>query len=206
VKKQILAAYDQEGIYVYQAFKPSIVESALDTGTFNKGFSLDRMTWIKPSFGWMLYRSGYATKKRQEAIVRVKLSHEGFLEMLSDAVPTSFESDIFETRDEWQLALKHSKARYQWDPERDLAIRRQEERALQLGIRGDLVRRYVSDWILGLEEITPLARDIHALIKQGVKDTPSIQQAIAKMYVGDALLEEKPYPVPEDIQKQLGIQ
>ncbi|HBB34945.1 MAG TPA: hypothetical protein DDZ80_20145 [Cyanobacteria bacterium UBA8803] len=32
-------------------------------GNFGKGFSLHRMTWIKPSLGWMLYRSGYATKR-----------------------------------------------------------------------------------------------------------------------------------------------
>ena len=61
--RKIFANYDEEGIYVYQAFKPTIVAAALKHGTFDKGFSLDRMTWIKPSFGWMLYRSGYATKQ-----------------------------------------------------------------------------------------------------------------------------------------------
>jgi hypothetical protein len=42
--RQIMAAYDDEGIYVYQAFKPSTVKSALTKGTFGDGFSLDRMT------------------------------------------------------------------------------------------------------------------------------------------------------------------
>lgn len=80
---QVLAEYDDDGIYIYQAFKDNIVDAALKKGTFGEGFSLDRMTWIKPSFGWMLYRSGYATKKRQTRIVKVKMTHEGFQEILS---------------------------------------------------------------------------------------------------------------------------
>jgi len=51
MSRQIFANYDFDGIYVYQAFKPSIVEAALEKGTFGKGFGLDRMTWIKPSTG-----------------------------------------------------------------------------------------------------------------------------------------------------------
>ena len=68
--RSILADYDEDGIFVYQAFKPNIVEEALRQGTFGKGFNLDRMTWIKPSFGWMLYRSDYATARLQEGIVK----------------------------------------------------------------------------------------------------------------------------------------
>ena len=70
--RRIFASYDDEGIYVYQAFTPTTVASALKRGTFDRGFSLDRMTWIKPSFGWMLYRSGYASKHRQEAILKIR--------------------------------------------------------------------------------------------------------------------------------------
>jgi hypothetical protein len=51
------------------------------------------MTWIKPSFGWMLYRSGYATKHRQESILKIKLTHQGFQEILFQAIPTSFDRE-----------------------------------------------------------------------------------------------------------------
>jgi hypothetical protein len=44
--RQIFATFDEEGIFVYQAFKPSIADEALRKGTFGKGFSLERMTWI----------------------------------------------------------------------------------------------------------------------------------------------------------------
>src|SRR3954471_19398768 len=105
MSRAVLADYDDEGIFVYQAFKPSIVAAALRRGTFAEGFNRDRMTWIKPSLGWMLYRSAYATAHRQEAIVRVKLRHEGFRSILARSVPTSFDRTFFATREEWRAAL-----------------------------------------------------------------------------------------------------
>ena len=80
---RVLAAYDEKGVFVYQAFHTETVAVAAAKGTFGKGFSLDRMTWIKPSFGWMLHRSGYAGKHGQEAIARIHLSHDGFLAILA---------------------------------------------------------------------------------------------------------------------------
>ena len=39
-------------------------------------FNPTRMTWIKPSFAWVLYRSGYGRKHNQTRILKVKLAHE----------------------------------------------------------------------------------------------------------------------------------
>src|SRR5688500_16747428 len=102
MERQIYAAYDDEGIFVYQAFSPQTVQAALAKGTFSTGFSLDRMTWIKPSFGWMLYRSGYAAKTRQQGILKIKLKHEGFLAILRQSVETSYDSQVFPTIDDWK--------------------------------------------------------------------------------------------------------
>ena len=61
---QIRAIHDEEGVFFYQCFKESIAEYALKTQTFLgcEEFNPTRMTWIKPSFGWAMYRSGYASK------------------------------------------------------------------------------------------------------------------------------------------------
>lgn len=160
MEKRIYAHFDNEGIYVYQAFKPEIVAAVLENGTFSKGFNMERMTWIKPSFAWMLYRSGYASKHRQEAILKIKICHEGFIEILKNAVPTTYDSDLFSSKQSWSDTLKKSSVRYQWDPDRDLAMRKIDRRAIQLGIRGDIVKRYVHEWIIGLEEVTSLAHEI----------------------------------------------
>ena len=69
--REIRAAYDDEGLYVYQAYRPEIGLYAAEHGRFGPGFKLDRMTWIKPSFGWMLYRCGYGFKPDQEVEVCV---------------------------------------------------------------------------------------------------------------------------------------
>ncbi|WP_372367901.1 DUF4291 domain-containing protein [Candidatus Uabimicrobium sp. HlEnr_7] len=172
MEKQIYAHFDNEGIYVYQAFKPEIVAAALEKGTFGKGFNMDRMTWIKPSFAWMLYRSGYASKHRQEAILKIKICHEGFLEILREAVPTSHDESLFSSEKEWHNKLKKSLVRYQWDPERDLHMRKIGRRAIQLGIRGEIVTRYVNEWIISLEEVTALAHEVKNSLS--AKKLPSV--------------------------------
>jgi len=161
IERRIYAAFDDEGVYVYQAFKPSIVKAALHTGTFGEGFSLDRMTWIKPSFAWMLYRSGYATKTDQEAILKIKLSHEGFLAILRESIETTYNPRVHDSEKEWQKALQTSNVRHQWDPERNLNLHKHpDRRAIQIGIRGNVVQNYVNEWIIKLEEVTVLAHTV----------------------------------------------
>ena len=52
------AAWDSEGVFFYQAYSSTIAEQALQRQVFEgcAGFKPLRMTWIKPSFAWMLYR------------------------------------------------------------------------------------------------------------------------------------------------------
>ncbi|HCA97071.1 MAG TPA: DUF4291 domain-containing protein, partial [Cyanobacteria bacterium UBA9226] len=171
MERQILANFDEEGISVYQAFKPSTAEEAVRLGTFGTGFSLERMTWIKPSFGWMLYRSGYAIKQGQECILKIKLTHEGFQTILAQAVPSSFDRTLFKTKQDWSGALRRGEVRYQWDPDRDLKLQILPHRALQLGIRGSVVRDYVNCWILAIEDVTELAHRIKRAIHQTLDKT-----------------------------------
>ncbi|MFB2983625.1 DUF4291 family protein [Microseira sp. BLCC-F43] len=113
---------------------------------------------MKPSFGWMLYRSDYATQHRQERILKIKLSQ---------TIPTSFARDLFTTEQDWQRALNQGEVRYQWHPERDLWLRKLERRPIQLGIRGTVVQQYANNWILSIEDVTELADTIQALLEQG---------------------------------------
>jgi hypothetical protein len=57
--------------------------------------------------------------------------------------------------------------RVQWDPERDVALRRLEYRSIQVGLGGEAVHRYVDEWITAIEDATPLAREIAGLVKAG---------------------------------------
>jgi uncharacterized protein DUF4291 len=191
-ERRVYAAYDDEGIYVYQAFKPSIVKAAVKKGTFSAGFNMDRMTWIKPSFAWVLYRSGYATKTRQEAILKIKLTHEGFLSILRQSVETGYNPRVFEKHDDWRRALKQSEVRHQWDPERYLTLAKHPaRRAIQIGIRGETVYRYVNEWIIDLEEVTELA---HA-----------IKEAKGKNQAFPLVPDERAYTVNDELAQGLAI-
>jgi len=192
-ERRIYAAYDDSGIFVYQAFTPEIVQAALEKGTFGCGFSLDRMTWIKPSFAWMLYRSGYATKPRQEAILKIKLSHEGFLAILRESVEATYNPHVYGSEESWQKLLKASKVRHQWDPERDLKLEKHPSgrRAIQIGISGWVVPKYINEWIIGLDEVTGLAHDIENAKKSKQHFPP--------------LPEERVYPVDAELAQRLGI-
>ncbi len=56
--RHILAQASEGTVVVYQAYPPSIGASAAQLGRFQgvPGFSMQRMTWIKTNFLWMMYR------------------------------------------------------------------------------------------------------------------------------------------------------
>jgi hypothetical protein len=189
--RELIADYDQSGLFVYQAFKPDTVAEAARQNRFGRGFTFDRLTWIKPSFGWVLHRSEYARKHRMEAIARIKISHAGFLEILGGAVSTSFEGP-FAGEAEWRLALSRSLVRYQWDPDYDLFGRPLSRRALQLGLRGAIVRRYVEEFTLAIEDATALAHELEA--------------ALIKKSEPPAVYEERPYPLSPELRARLAME
>ena len=160
MNKIIYADYDEEGVFVYQAFKPKIVAVAVELNKFGKGFGVDRISWIKPSLGWMLRRSKYATKHRMDAIARIKLSHKSWLEILQQSIPTHFDEERYSNENEWQSALKNSDVIHQWDPERSLKGERLDRQAIQIGLRGDVLKKYKDEYVIGVEDITELAKSI----------------------------------------------
>ena len=139
------------------------------------------MTWIKPSFGWMLYRSLYGTKHRQERILKIKLSHAGFLTILRMGVPTSFDSHLFARENEWRAALDGADVRYQWDPDRDVRLRRLDRRALQIGMRGAIVCDYVSKWVRKIDDVTELARRLKSQPGAEEIDFPDLPRDVSMM-------------------------
>src|ERR1700676_2376123 len=64
--RHILAHFDDDAVVVYQAYRPAIGHFAAEHGYFGGDFSYSRMSWIKPNFLWMMFRSGWGTKTDQE--------------------------------------------------------------------------------------------------------------------------------------------
>jgi hypothetical protein len=152
--RHILAHFDATTLYVYQAYRPAIADYAVSHQRFGGEFSFGRMSWIKPNFLWMMYRSGWADKEGQERILAVRLKRSFFDELLRAAVPSSYEQSTYPSRQDWADAVKNSDVRLQWDPDHDPAGRPLERRALQLGLRGHALQRYATDEIVSITDMT----------------------------------------------------
>ncbi len=152
--RHILAQFDDSSIIVYQAYRPSIGKFAAEHQYFGGDFSLSRMSWIKPNFLWMMYRSGWGTKPDQEVSLAIRLKRSAFDEILGQAVHSSFNSDQYDDHGEWQNAVANSDVRLQWDPDHGPCGAKQERRALQLGLRGDVLAKFAREWILEICDIS----------------------------------------------------
>ena len=102
---------------MYQAYAPEIGIPAAREGRFPPAWKRDRMTWIKPSFLWMMYRCGWATKARQETVLAVEITRDGFEWALAHACLSHYEPTLHTSRDAWKRELRRAPARVQWDPE-----------------------------------------------------------------------------------------
>jgi hypothetical protein len=165
--QHILAQYDETSVVVYQAYRPAIGHYAARHGRFGGEFSLNRMSWIKPNFLWMMYRSGWGTKQGQEVTLAIWLRRAAFKEILSEAVPSSFTPDVYASRDDWQAAVERSSVRLQWDPDHDPHGRSLARRAIQLGLRADALARYAGEWLLRIEDISPLVARQYEAVRTG---------------------------------------
>ncbi|MER5793798.1 DUF4291 domain-containing protein [Streptomyces sp. NPDC001980] len=185
----IRAAYAESTITVYQAYSPEIGLPAVREGHFAGGWKRDRMTWIKPSFLWMMYRCGWGTKAGQETVLSVEISRAGFEWALRHACLSSYVRGLHPDRATWQRQLKRAPTRVQWDPERDLRLRPLPCRSLQLGLSGEAVRRYADEWTVAIRDVTPLAHEVHALVSAG--DLTSAARLLPQEHsypLGDELL------------------
>jgi hypothetical protein len=157
--RHILAHFDEHSIIVYQAYRPSIGRFAIERGHFGGDFSFSRMSWIKPNFLWMMYRSGWGTKEGQEITLGLRLRREFFDSLLAQAVHSTYSAGHYATREEWQHALADSMVRLQWDPDHDPAGTKLERRAIQLGLRGSVLEAFAKHELLEVIDLTGFVAD-----------------------------------------------
>lgn len=164
--RQIRAVYDDKTIRIYQAYSDAIADSALEHGTFvSPPFNMERMTWIKPSFLWMMYRSGWGMKDEgQKRILAIDISREGFEWALTHSCPSH--RDHAMSDEEWKQLKENSPVRIQWDPERDLQLNQLPYRAIQIGLSKEAVNLYVNTWIKRITDMTSLAKEIQGHVER----------------------------------------
>lgn len=155
----IMAQYDDQKIIVYQSYKPSIGDFAAKNNYFGGDFSLDRMTWIKPNFLWMMYRNGWGTKEGQEVTLAIHLKMSAFKHYLIESEYSSFDMSPIQDYGEWKSKVANGSSRLQWDPDHDPYGAKLERRAIQVGIRNALTESYAKDDILEIEDISSFVKE-----------------------------------------------
>jgi hypothetical protein len=190
--RHILAQYDAGTIVVYQAYNPAIGHFAAERGCFGGEFSFDRMSWIKPNFLWMMSRSGWGTKQDQEVTLAVRIRRSAFDAILREAVHSTFVPEVYRSHADWHEAVARSSVRLQWDPDHDPSGAKLERRAIQLGLRGDMLARYGHEWIVDIEDISEFVADQRKYVGSREYDKLTTPQ-------------ESVYPVEDKVARKLGI-
>jgi len=192
--QHILAQQKENSLIVYQAFNPRIASYAVEHQQFGGvAYKFERMSWIKPNFLWMMFRCGWATKEAQKRVLAIEISKEHFDQILKEAVHSSFKSKVYDSHEAWQDAVKNSEVRLQWDPDHNPYGAQLERRAVQLGLRGKMLRQFATDWIIGIEDITDFVLEQGQLVAQ--KDLSNL-----------LVIEEEVYKLKDEhTKRQLGV-
>lgn len=192
--REIRADFDRSTIVVYQAYNDAIADAAVKSQKLVPPFSLNRMTWIKPSFLWLMERSGWGTKSNQERILAVRITRAGWDLCLQEGVLTAFDSSIHGSADKWREEFQSAAVHVQWDPERSIHGKKLEHRAIQVGLSRSVIARYVNEWTREIKDLTQLTRKLRELRKAG-------KHSEAKRL----LPPERVYKVDEQTGERLGL-
>jgi hypothetical protein len=193
-EREIRADFDRESIVIYQAYSPAIADAALADQRFVSPFSFERMTWIKPSFLWLMHRSNWGQKSGQERVLAVRITRTGWEKALSLATLTSFDRSIFRSPDEWAGQFRMSPVHLQWDTERSLRGAALPYFSIQIGLSRQIIVEYVEQWVKGIEDLTPRVRKMYESLQ-------SRQAEKAKRL----LPPEKVFPVCPELARRLLI-
>ena len=193
-QQEIRATYDRSTITVYQAYGKKIALPAIKNKRFQAPFSFNRMTWIKPSYLWLMARSNWGTKANQEYILGIKIKRHCWEKALNLGILTHPDRNIYANGYEWEQAFKAAKVHIQWDPERTLRGAKLNIQSIQVGISRHLIEEYNEEWIADLIDFTPLTKKIRELRKRG-------KYTEAKKL----LLVERVYEIDKELGTRIGI-
>jgi hypothetical protein len=190
---EIRADYDNQSLIVYQAYQKSIALPALQNNRFVPPFSFNRMTWIKPSFLWLMERSNWGLKSGQEMILAIRISRQGWEEALSQSVLTYPDLRVYRNYDDWSTQFEQTSVHVQWDPERTIRGKSLPAKSIQVGLSRHIIEQYANDWTIEIRDVTPLVRKIYKLLQGG-------QETKAR----DFLPRERIYTLDQAVARRIG--
>ncbi|KAK7943469.1 uncharacterized protein PG986_012582 [Apiospora aurea] len=150
--RQIRALHDAETITVYQAYNAEIASAAVAQQRLDASprFRTARMTWIKPSWCWMLYRAGYSYKDPNQArILALRMRRAGFWELLRRGGPRR---------------RRRRRSGSSGTPSARARLEKLGYRSIQIGVPAALQARWVAEWIESIEDVTEKARELKRFV------------------------------------------
>jgi hypothetical protein len=155
----ILAQQTETQILVYQAFNHHIANFALENQRFGGNhYSFSRMSWIKPNFLWMMYRCGWAEKQNQERVLGIWLNKTDFDTILENATYSSYNSTVYKSHENWKQDLMNKSVRLQWDPDHNIYGQKQDRRAIQIGLKGTILKQFNEEMIKDIIDVTDFVK------------------------------------------------
>ena len=183
---EIRANYDNKTIVMYQAYNDAIADAAMEAQRFVAPFSMRRMTWIKPSFLWLMHRSNWGKKSGQTRTLAVHIYRDVWEEALSQGVLTHPEPSIHGSREAWREAFEGALVHVQWDPERSLHGGALDHYSIQVGLTRHLIEEFASSWIARIEDLSPQ-----------VAKMEKMRQGKHKKHLSRHLPSERVYPLDD---------
>lgn len=179
--QHILAHEADDLLVVYQAYNHFIADFAVKNQRLGGNhFSYNRMSWIKPNFLWMMYRCGWASKHNQERVLALWMRRQHFETILNESVFSSFHPGQYGNHDAWKKELDSKEVRLQWDPDHDPYGNKQNRRAIQLGLKGEILKRFGNDQLVLIQDITAFVLEQKKFVDQ--KQLDLLQVPVERVY------------------------
>jgi hypothetical protein len=189
--QNIIGKIENDTIIVYQAFNNSIADYAITNQCFGgNAYSFNRMSWIKPGFLWMMHRCGWSNKDQQERVLAITIPISILKNILNNAVFSSYKPALYKSIEDWKKALSNSDTRLQWDPDHDPFGTKQNRKAIQIGMKGETLKKFCTEWIVNIEDITEFVKSAYEKIKE--KKVHLLELPYEEIvHLNDAALEKK---------------
>ncbi len=178
--RSLHARFDADAVVVYQAYPEALGRELVAMGRFGGSWRFDRHTRIQPSWRGTLRRYAWGERPDRERILAVRVRRAGFDALLTAALQQAFDERLYASKQAWRLATRFAPVLVEWDA--DPSDGDEDDEVARLRIHGPLVRRFAEEWVVGIDDVSALARA-----------TDADHSA------------EAPYPVADDVAVRIGL-
>ncbi len=106
-----------------------------------------------------MYRSGWGTKPGQEYILALTIKRDFFEEILLNASWSSYTSERYKTHEEWKSHVQNTNVRLQWDPDHLPNGDKETRKAIQLGLKDNMLSRLNDEGIIEINNVNKLVEE-----------------------------------------------